>query len=49
MTTINVTTTGYSVNNGTEVTASVPLAAAIREAGKYVDNTTIYIHRSIIT
>jgi len=49
MTNIKVTTTGYSVNNGTEITASVPLAAAIREAGKYVDNTTIYIHSEDLT
>jgi len=49
MTNIKITPTGYSVNNGTEVLAPVPLAAAIRKAGEYTDSTTIEVFGQHLT
>lgn len=49
MTQIKVTTTGYSVNNGAEIVAQVPLAAAIRKAGEYTDQTIITVHGQLLT
>ena len=46
---IKVTSTGYSVNNGTEVLAPVPLAAAIRKAGETTVQTVITVHGQLLT
>jgi hypothetical protein len=45
---IKVTNTGYSVSRQKEIAAKVPLAAAIREAGKYTEPVIISVHGAIL-
>ena len=45
---IKVTTTGYTVDGQTEVTAKVPLAAAIRKAEEFPEGAVITVVSNLI-
>jgi|APGre2960657404_1045060.scaffolds.fasta_scaffold04586_1 hypothetical protein len=48
MITIKVTESGYSIGREPEILAKIPLAAAIRHAGKFAEPVTINIHGSLL-